>query len=132
MECEEYYKRILASEPAVLADDPSSRHRKAVPAIPARHAPNKHRTGSLQHSKRVDTVLDDAESDTESLPSLALSQMRDQEPPKHSQLSQLSWVDGFGTEDDLPDVTSLIDEMKDERKPSRRRNRVIVEDDSDE
>lgn len=100
--CEEYYKRILARESSLLANRSSGTH------IPGNN-----------------------DSDAESLPSLPLSQLGSKEAPKQPHASQLS-CGGFGTDDDLPDVNSLIKEITHERKSLGRMNRAIVEDDSDE
>lgn len=120
--CEEYYKRILARESSLLANRSSGTHSMKAP---------KSGTSFLHKSNQTDIVPGNNDSDAESLPSLPLSQLGSKEAPKQPHASQLS-CGGFGTDDDLPDVNSLIKEITHERKSLGRMNRAIVEDDSDE
>lgn len=130
VDCEDRYMRILARESAILAARPRDLSEELPETDSIASMPQRVESRLSPLPKRTDPVPDFDKDYDDSQRSLTLSQWAEQ-AQKPFYVSQVSGIDDVDMNDDLPDVTTLIDGPT-ERKPARRRNRVIVEDDSDE
>ncbi|KAL2007956.1 hypothetical protein VTN00DRAFT_7938 [Thermoascus crustaceus] len=137
-DCEDRYRKILdlereaavnrpaarsRSSPETLAEKPTKAKSKASSSGPARPRPSRIPENSAAPS--------DSGNIRQSSPLMCSPLQPDNLEQKPFYASQLSDVEDIDTNFELPDVSTLVD-VEHERTSSRRRNRAIFDDDSDE
>lgn len=137
-DCEERYRRILELEREAAANKAAARSRSPSENPAEKPAKAKQKVSSSRSARpRTSPIPENpaASPDTGSMqqssPLMCSPSLPANSEQKAFYASQLSDVEDVDTNFDLPDVSTLVDGGP-ERTSSRRRNRAIFDDDSDE